>query len=90
MLRRNLKDLNLCPIIALMTWLSVLRCALLLCSPLWLTLNLIPSRLVYGVTSEDQAVFCNLSQTEKGRPLVRESFRKMLSVLIESKTLVGE
>ena len=43
------------------------------------------SRLIYNVKDDDQAVFCNLTQTERGKPMVKEAFRKMLSTLIESK-----
>lgn len=39
----------------------------------------------YGVNSSHQAVFCNLTQGQRGQPLVKEAFRKMLNSLIESK-----
>ena len=52
--------------------------------PLMIYSNL--GRKWYGVNSSHHAVFCNLLQGKRGQPLVKETFRKMLNSLIESKT----
>lgn len=43
------------------------------------------NRIHYNVTSPEAYVFCNLSQGHRGKPLVKEAFRKMLNTLLESE-----
>lgn len=39
----------------------------------------------YGVKID--AVFCNLTSGNRGRPMVKEAYRKMMSSMVDSKSL---
>lgn len=45
---------------------------------------------VYGVCSDESAIFCNLTQGQRGKHLVKESFRKMLVSFLKKSGLDGK